>query len=58
MIMQYLIFNEDGEVTMEDDVNEDDYSMLSWPKIVRLTEIGCGLIKAEELDLDHNWRDV
>ncbi len=56
--MQYLIFNEDGEVTMEDDVNEDDYSMLSWPKIVRLTEIGCGLIKAEELDLDHNWRDV
>jgi hypothetical protein len=53
--MQYLLFFEDGDVKLVDDVSDADLSPCSWPTVVKLTDIGSGLIQAEKLGIKGEW---
>lgn len=53
--MNYLLFFEDGEVRAVTDLSEQDASPCSWPTVVRLSDIGSGLIMCEKLNFDGEW---
>jgi hypothetical protein len=53
--MQYLLIDSYGELKLVDNVKDEDLEPCSWPTVVRITEIGCGLIRAEELKHDGSW---
>jgi len=53
--MQYLIFDEHGQAKIVDDIKEDELDPFSWPVVIRLAEIGCGLIQAEKYCINNEW---
>ena len=56
--MQYLLIDEYGELKLVEEINESNLEPCSWPTVVRLTEIGCGFIQAEERKYDGSWRII
>lgn len=53
--MQYLMFYEDGEVELKEDIDEKKLRRCCWPTVVRATEIGCGLIRFEKFGHRGEW---